>query len=349
MNKIICEICGTTYQSNAAACPICGWTHNTPGAVAEDELELDSFQEQEAAQDTAQKVSAEKKNRAIFDYDAVNNGRKQAQVVAEEDTEEYVEVEEEEEPKANTFLVVLLVIVIVALLLAAGYMFVRFFLPGRAADDQKETVPAVTAEVVETMEPEVEGIPCTNIALPNGIDVLNEKGQNWLLNVIVLPEDTTDEVIFESEDESIATVDENGKVTAVAEGETNIVVTCGDQKVTCPVTVRYEAETEPEETASMPTVGSSEETKATEETKASTPDVVLKLKKDDIQFGRYGVYFMLELDCDLEQSDVEWSSNNNYVASVDNEGRVTALGPGIAKITAKYDDQEVSCIVRCRF
>lgn len=344
MSKIVCEICGTTYQDSAASCPICGWMNNAPGVMSEEELDL--IQEEPAARPAKAAAHADQKGRAIFDFDAVNNRRKnmQPETVETEEEEADEEEENEEEPRTNTFLVVLLIIVIVALLLATGYMFVRFFLPGRAADDVEETIPVATAEIVETEATEdpteIPTIPCTDIALPNGIDVLNAEGQNWLLHAVVLPEDTTDEIIYVSDNENVVTVDDSGKVTAVGEGEATITVTCGEKSTTCPVTVRYEAEpetTEPETTA------------ATEETKdPSKKDVTLKLKKTDITLGRYGVYFDLELDCDLKPSEVEWSSSNKLVCDV-KDGRVTALGNGIAKITVKYGGQEANCIVRCRF
>ena len=76
------------------------------------------------------------------------------------------------------------------------------------------------------------------------------------------------------------------------------------------------------------------------------PNVTLKLKKSDIRLGAY-YQFRLELDCDLDPKDVEWSSEHPYVASVDEEGLVTALMKGAATdIIVKYGDQEVRCIVR---
>ena len=162
----------------------------------------------------------------------------------------------------------------------------------------------------------------------------------WLLHVVVMPEDTTDEVTYLSEDETIVTVNADGRLTAVGEGTTNIVVTCGSQQIKCPVTVAYAPTTEPETTAA-PT---EEET----EPETEPSNTTLKLKKTDIQFGRLGVYTTLELDCDLDPNEVEWFTSNSSVALVRN-GVVTAMGPGIAKITAKYDGQEVTCIVRCKF
>ena len=104
--------------------------------------------------------------------------------------------------------------------------------------------PAETtaAAIEETTEPT---IPCRSIALTGGMAELNREGQFYLLNVKVTPEDTTDILTYTSEDESVATVTVDGRVTAVAEGETTIYITCGKQQINCPVVVRYVEETEP--------------------------------------------------------------------------------------------------------
>jgi hypothetical protein len=76
------------------------------------------------------------------------------------------------------------------------------------------------------------------------------------------------------------------------------------------------------------------------------PNVVLKLKEFDIKLGVY-YYVTLKLDCDLEPTDVEWSSEHPHIAKVDEKGVVTALKSGTTDIVARYGDQEVRCRVRC--
>lgn len=365
MSKITCEICGTSYPDTAGSCPICGWTNK--GKSGEEDLDLDGIrkdflEENNTAAQSAPAERADRKSKAIFDYDAVNTGKRAPARPAQEEvsTEEEEYVDEEEAPRTNIFLVVFLVVLIVALLLTTGYMFVRFFLPGRNAEPEETSAPPATAEVVETV-PEITEeptIPCSDLAIPDGIEEMKEPGQKQMIHVVILPEDTTDSISFVSENEAIATVDEEGLVTAVAEGETNIIVTCGQQTIKCPVKVHFvPEETEPVETVTAQT-GVPEETEATqaaddgkEATQAADDgkkDVVIKLKKSDIQLGRLGIYYDLELDCDLTPEEVEWSSDNSYVASVNN-GRVTVMGRGVATITAKYGDHEATCIVRCKF
>lgn len=58
------------------------------------------------------------------------------------------------------------------------------------------------------------------------------------LTATVEPSNATDKAVtWSSNDDSVATVDQNGKVTAVAVGEATITATAGDQAATCTVTV----------------------------------------------------------------------------------------------------------------
>lgn len=64
-------------------------------------------------------------------------------------------------------------------------------------------------------------------------------GNTVTLNAAVLPEEVADEttVTWTSSDEKIATVDENGKVTAIAAGEATITANAGEKSATYKLTV----------------------------------------------------------------------------------------------------------------
>ena len=55
----------------------------------------------------------------------------------------------------------------------------------------------------------------------------------------------------------------------------------------------------------------------------------------------------MELDCDLKPEDVKWRTSDSSIVMVRN-GVVTAMGKGVAKITATYNGESVSCIVRVK-
>ena len=343
MSKITCEVCGTVFPDTASNCPICGWSPT--GAEPKAEANMGDF---DVNTPREPKMGGAQQGRRIFDFDEAN-GRKSVSTEAEEDDTSYYGSGNpgmgEPPRKTNTALVVVLVIFIVLVLIATGVLVVKFLLPGKKADTKATTTPTIVAETVETAPTEEvteeTTVPCTSLYAPT-VDTLTEVGQMYRLNASASPDNTTDTITYASEDENVVTVDENGNLTAVGNGSTNIVVTCGEQQIKCAVTVAIE-ETEPttEETEAP--------TEETEETKkSSSGDVTLKLKRSDITFSRLGVYYTLQLDCDLSAEDVTWRTSNSAIANVNN-GVVTAMGRGIAKITAKYGDQEVSCIVRCKF
>lgn len=71
-----------------------------------------------------------------------------------------------------------------------------------------------------------------------GEDVSLQIGQSEQLEATILPENTTDKTVtWTSSNPTVATVDETGKVIALADGETTITATVGTVSDTCVVTV----------------------------------------------------------------------------------------------------------------
>ena len=79
--------------------------------------------------------------------------------------------------------------------------------------------------------------PATSINIEKDTIVLNSIGETETLAATVLPENTSDIIAWSSDDESVATIDQNGKVTAVAAGTATITATAGSVSDTCEVTV----------------------------------------------------------------------------------------------------------------
>lgn len=335
MSKIICDICGTSYQETAECCPICGCARDAASHFLAADILTEEIAELEGV------VS---KKKQIFDYDEVNMIPEQDDSEEDEDAAGYEEEEEEEQPRHNTFVVILLTVLIVALLLAAGFIFVKYFLPNMGGEE--ETVPETTvAQLPETTEATELRIPCETLVLNSSAKAeLTEVGFSHLINVMPSPKDTTDVLTFVSADQSIATVSEDGKITAVAEGETIVTISCGDVQMFVNVVCKFVPETEATTEATEETVDAT--VAETEPAKEVDPNATLKLKKTDISLGVY-YEFRLELDCDLEPTDVEWSSEHPYIATVNEEGVVTAVKSGTTAIIAKYGAQQVQCIVRC--
>ncbi len=351
MSKIICDICGTSYPASAECCPICGCSSTVATDLLGAEIQQDDYLEERM-------VSGSGRKKGIFDFDEVNTAGSSE---AEEEEPDVDEDDEEEEIQGhNTLVVILLTVLIVALLGAAAFIFVRYFLPNMG---EEETVPstAVIQETETTAATTEPTIPCQQMVMTNaGEAKLNAEGQQFLLHIKALPENTTDKIVYTSANESIATVTEDGKVTAVSEGETVIYISCGKHSIECPVTVAYVEETVPPTTeavtvetvdATVPedeedSEGEADSGKDSNTSATVNSNITLKLKKTDIRLGVYYEY-QLELDCDLAPEDVTWSSEHPYIAKVDEQGNVTAVKEGTTAIIAKYGDQEVQCIVRC--
>lgn len=369
MKKIICDVCGTSYQESAGCCPICGCTRDEAIILGE-EFPMDdspvsgnrspktrsSDSVNRTQQSNAGSGHFTNKKKPIFDFDEVNDR-------SHDNRTQEVYYDEEAPaspgPRYNMFAVVVLTVLIAVLLLLAGFLFFRFFLPGNTA---QETVPATQTQIQETTQAatQAQNIPCQSLALTSGTAELKNEGAFFLINVSVYPENTTDKLIYHSADSSIATVDDTGRITAVSQGNTVVYVTCGTQQIPCEVVCSFTPETMveetlqtvPEESVNPEETGAdtiSETTGETvpETTEAELKDIVLKLKKTDIILN-VGTYFTLKLDCDLDPEEVQWSSEHTYIARVDEKGVVTATGKGITEITVTYGDQTASCIVRCK-
>lgn len=349
MSKIICDICGTTYPDTAEQCPICGCSRDAAVDLLGDDLLLEQIEDDPRGR--GGRFTAKKK-KEIFDFDEVNgdyrdDGPEEEENPFDED-EEYTE-----DSRPNTFVVVLLTVLIAVLLLAAGFLFVRYFLPNLGSSEtEPPTVPQVVETEASTEEPT---IPCEGMTMTSArIAELSQAGGRFLIHVTTVPSNTTDQVVFTSADESVATVTSDGRIEAVGEGETVVSVTCGKQAIDVDVVVKFVEETVPPTVAETQGESAEGDTPAEEgqdgnETSAANTglkDVRLKLKQTDFRLGVYYEHQLL-LDCGLEQNEVEWSSEHPHIATVDENGVVKAIKSGTTSITAKYGDQEVQCIVRC--
>ena len=239
----------------------------------------------------------------------------------------------EQPAKSNKGLVITVLVLLLAIAAVLVYIAARCLIPGTqngsAGTDTAD--PNVTTTAATTTQGTVLEVPCKEITISDVIVELNSAGAIQLLSAKVAPEDTTDELVFTSEDESIATVNKDGKIEAIAPGQTVITVTCGEQTATCRVTCNFEAET------------------TAPSTEAPTDPVYdpseLKLLKNDVTLTKKGetwVCYKGEIPAD----QIKWSSDNEEVVTVEN-GKVTAVGKGNTKIHGEYGDVKVSCIVRC--
>lgn len=258
MNKVICEICGTSYPETSEQCPICGYTQDMGNAMREEMEAVESAVSQarlpvkeQQLQDADMESGADPDDE-LDEEDLLQMQREKAE---EPETDGY---EYDDEPKEfSALLVFFLVLVIAALLAATTFIAFKYVVPNVLP---KETaVPTVTMEPA-TQETEPPTVPCTDLVLlSGGIVTLEKEEQFWLLNVMVLPADSTDKLTYESSDESVATVNSEGRVTALSGGEAVITIRCGQQSLECRIICDIPEETLPPQTSEPDTADESTE------------------------------------------------------------------------------------------
>ena len=350
MNKIICEICGTAYPDTADCCPICGCAREY--SQNQDEIPSQMPEYVPEGRKKGGLFSAAQKKFQMDFYDLDDE---------DEEDEDLLEAfpdipKASHEHSVNVPVVVVLTVLIALSLLASGYLFFRYDLPGRRiAEPEAETTSVTVPSATEMETTEEPTVPCQSIVLTAGAPELTRRGQYWLLHVIVMPEDSTDQLTYVSADENVVTVTPEGRLCAVGNGETSVTISCGKERIICPVTVSIPEETEATAPETEPSSTEPEKREAPEEstqpqnTESSEEqgNMALKLKQTDITFKKTGVTFQLELDCDLKPEDVTWLTMNSKVA-ICHDGLITVLGYGTTKIVAQYGGQEAVCIVRCK-
>ena len=73
------------------------------------------------------------------------------------------------------------------------------------------------------------------------------------------------------------------------------------------------------------------------------------LNKTDISFFGAGETYILTVPGAPVGLDILWTAENEEIAAVDQTGRVTAVGPGSARIFAEVAEKKLECWIRCKF
>lgn len=162
----------------------------------------------------------------------------------------------------------------------------------------------------------VSEIVVTEIKL-NTYELNLSVSESFNLTATILPDNATDKsVTWKSDNPKIATVSADGTVKGISSGIAVITVTSGKVSANCSVTV-----VEPD------------------------PEAVI------ISYSQINLHatetFLLSATVGGKEGDYNfiWTSGNESVAVVNQDGLVTALIPGNAIITASYGDQTAECLV----
>ena len=149
------------------------------------------------------------------------------------------------------------------------------------------------------------------------------RGETVQLKATVLPMDTTDPTVkWQSSDNSVATVSENGLIKAVSEGVAVVIATCKDITAFCKITVV------------KPIIEATQ--------------VILNLEEAEIVRGETVQLQATVLPFDTTDPTVKWQSSDNSVATVSENGLVEAVSEGEAIITAISGSSKALCEIKVK-
>ncbi len=338
MSMIVCDICGTAYPDTSKQCPICGCVRpadvknaakassnsaNSSGYtyVKGGRYSKSNVKKRAKTQVTTTGVRPVVSANAVRGDTKTSGGTRQAAGKS----------------KNNIGLVITAVVLLLAILVVVGYVAVRFFAPISDMGNSNLDNTA-TGDTNDTGGP-APVVPCVTLELDTTAMLFDTIDTARMLYVTAEPQNTTDVITFSSSDESVATVNEDGRVMAVGNGEAIITVTCGDITAQCNVKCEI-----PEET----TEATEETTEATEETTEPTvTEEDLRLNRKDITFSYKGESWML-YDGRIAKNLITWTSDDESVVTI-TDGNAVAVGYGVTEVHAEYEGMKVSCIIRCSF
>lgn len=182
----------------------------------------------------------------------------------------------------------------------------------RGIKEGTANVKAVVAGKETTKQITVNEIHIDSITIDGDQEFEMVKNQTKNLSAKINPDNTTDDdknITWTSNKEDVAKVDNNGKVTALKEGEATITAKVGTHETSVKVNVK----------------------------EIHIDSVVINELDDEFTRGdefKFSASYTPENTTD-ENKTVEWSSSNTDVGTIDQEGNFVALKEGTTTITAK--------------
>ena len=176
------------------------------------------------------------------------------------------------------------------------------------------TIYGVTGTYAETFADEnsikfVDKQVNADVVTLGASELVINKGTSATLNLIIEPEDYTDAVSWKSSNTSVATISDTGVVKGVGVGTATIKVIVGSKSASCKVTVQQ-------------------------------PVTSISLNKTSLTLEALATYQLTATANPSTADDrrISWSSSAPDIASVDENGLVTAHKKGTAAITASAID-----------
>ncbi len=177
-----------------------------------------------------------------------------------------------------------------------------------ADNRKKQAICKITVDV---------DIPVEQVELDASSVLFEKKGETHTITYAISPKTATNKaVVFNSTDPSVATVDQNGVITAVSNGTAKIIVTA----------VNGEASAEFDVTVNIP---------------QNVAVTGISISPSSYTFAKLGDSLTLSwtvLPTTAANKNVTFESSAPNIVSVDSNGKMTALAEGTATITVKTED-----------
>ena len=164
-------------------------------------------------------------------------------------------------------------------------------------------------------------IPVTGVML-NKKELSLTKGESETIKAVLSPNNATNNrVTWSSSNPNVAKVDNNGNIKALSAGKTTITVKTadGNKTASCIVTVTN--------------------------VKVDVTDIKLNVEELTITINNSKTINTIITPTNATNKNIKWTSSDNKIAKVDNNGKVTGLSLGKAIITAQTEDGNK--IARC--
>ena len=174
--------------------------------------------------------------------------------------------------------------------------------------------PTATPTPTETPAPTPAAVAATSLKV--SVSKLTLKaGASRTVSAIAAPANTTDKVVYTSQNPSVATVNDAGKITAKAAGKTKITVKAGSKEKSIAVTV----------------------------TKKAVKVKSLKMKKAALTMNKgTQTYVSYKVNPTGATTTLKWKSSNKNVAAVDQTGKIVAKKAGKATITVTANGKKAT-------
>ena len=178
------------------------------------------------------------------------------------------------------------------------------------------TITAKAGNISATCAITIIPTPVTSVTLDQTGATL-KVGETITLTATVKPDDATDKTVkWTSSNKYVASVDQNGRITANTGGTATITATSGSFSATCKVTVIVPVE-----------------------------NITLNMVSKTIKVNETILLIAVVSPSNATNQTIQWTSSDNSIASVSSDGLVKGLKEGFATITASADNQSATCAI----